>query len=405
MNGAAGFSPYLEVKSGELAGMSFPLTKQEILLGRGEDCDITLPDEMVSKTHARITIRPDAIIIDDLDSTNGTIVNGISIQSHILQEGDLVYLGSTEMVFHSGAAGPAGIAAPVEKTRRKVFTLPVLIGVIVAVTIIVVGLVITLFVLKGREEAKDTTPPEVEVVKPAPNSRVEMGFAPGASVDIEVAIDASDEVELNKVDLVVNGSKVTTFKSEDGSDFNYMYTVTQPDTYAIKAVAYDAAGNESSSDTVSVEVWQDLEKKSKMEAYVYQVDSLIQEFRRFRQLFNQYYSAAQSMAPGDPEWTAVIENFYIVKDNRENLLTLANGFPVTAEFQAAQINLTQMLSAAIQADTFAIDWAISNGMNESAKEGIHTYSAICQSHGHNFQVSYDQARAACLGLGPGVPPH
>ncbi len=405
MNFIPGSSPFLEVRGGALVGMSFPLVKQEVTIGRSEDNDITIPDSMVSHRHARITIRMEAVIIDDLDSTNGTIVNGNNIQSHILQEGDHILIGSTELAYHPGAFSDLGAASDEATSKKRFMTMPVLIGIIIAGLLLVAGLATTFFVLKGKEEAKDTTPPQVEIIRPAPSSRVEMGFAPGAAASIDIEVEASDEVELNKVDILINGEKVATFKSDEGPVFAHSYVVSRADTYAIKAVAYDAAGNETESSVASIEVWQDLEKKAQMEAYVAQVEPLIMEYRQYRQVFNQAYKRALSMSQFDPGWYEVAQTFLVVKENREKLLTQAGGFRPTSEFQAAQVSLSSMLSAAIQADTFAVQWAASGGTNTTAKGAIDTYSNTCQAHGASFSASYNQARAACLGMGPGTPPH
>lgn len=398
-------TPYMEVVEGELAGMSFPLTKQEITIGRGEENDIVIKDAMVSSRHACITIRKEAIIIDDLHSTNGTIVNGVNIQSHMLDEGDHILIGGTELVFHTGVPGAAASASMGPQGKKKALTMPVLIGIIIAGLAIVAGLVVTLFVLRGKEAAKDKTPPKVEILKPAPTSRVELGFTPGSVITIEIEVKASDETELNKVDLIVNGEKVTTMRAEEGPDFAYSYDVAEPGTYAVKAVAYDATGNEETSGIASVEVWQDLEKKSKMEAYVVQADSLIMEYRQYRQMFLQAYNAAQGMSPMDPGWYQVTQTFLQVKENREKLLMASNGFPVTLELQTAHIYLQEMLKNAIQADNYAIQWAANMGTDDMAKNMLNSYSSSCQASSISFKASYDQVRAAYLGLGPSTPAH
>ncbi|MCX7636139.1 MAG: FHA domain-containing protein, partial [Syntrophales bacterium] len=177
--------PFLEITSGPHAGRSFPLLEREITIGRGPENDIVIADDMVSLRHAKITLRPEAIIIDDLDSTNGTIINGIRVDSHILQTGDRILLGSTEMVFN---AGGAVYKTPAKKGERK--SLPVLLGVIASVTLVIFGLLVFLLVLKGQERLRDDVPPEVELLKPADMARYELSFAPGSKLDIEILIDA-----------------------------------------------------------------------------------------------------------------------------------------------------------------------------------------------------------------------
>ncbi len=65
-----------------------------VTLGRGPDNSITLDDDLVSRRHARIDCR-DGWRIEDLDSRNGTRVNGQPVTTSRLREGDLVVIGRT----------------------------------------------------------------------------------------------------------------------------------------------------------------------------------------------------------------------------------------------------------------------------------------------------------------------
>jgi SARP family transcriptional regulator, regulator of embCAB operon len=63
-------------------------------------CDLVLPDARISKTHAVITPTPDGFVISDLQSTNGTFVNGIQVVvPQVLDHLDRIRLGGTELVF------------------------------------------------------------------------------------------------------------------------------------------------------------------------------------------------------------------------------------------------------------------------------------------------------------------
>lgn len=64
-----------------------------ITLGRSKDNKITIEQELVSKHHARIFTYFQASYIEDLNSTNGTFLNGKKIGTHILHTGDEVLLG------------------------------------------------------------------------------------------------------------------------------------------------------------------------------------------------------------------------------------------------------------------------------------------------------------------------
>lgn len=63
-------------------------------------CDLVLPDARISKSHAVITPTPDGFVISDLQSTNGTFVNGIQVVvPQVLDHLDRIRLGGTELVF------------------------------------------------------------------------------------------------------------------------------------------------------------------------------------------------------------------------------------------------------------------------------------------------------------------
>ena len=70
----------------DLAGFG----KQTITFGRGEGCDIQLCSTYASRTHGQIHLQNGQCIIEDLDSSNGLILNGESIQKHIVQDGDTI---------------------------------------------------------------------------------------------------------------------------------------------------------------------------------------------------------------------------------------------------------------------------------------------------------------------------
>jgi hypothetical protein len=69
-------------------------------IGRSRECDIVLEDSGVSRRHAELRPRGSAWTIEDLGSTNGVRVNGLTVHgAHRLRSGDRVEMGSTEMLF------------------------------------------------------------------------------------------------------------------------------------------------------------------------------------------------------------------------------------------------------------------------------------------------------------------
>ena len=80
------------------ADLSTPLT-----IGREEDNGIQLNDERVSRFHLKIQEDAGRVILTDLESTNGTRVNGVPSQLRVLQIGDLISIGRCLLVYGSPA--------------------------------------------------------------------------------------------------------------------------------------------------------------------------------------------------------------------------------------------------------------------------------------------------------------
>lgn len=78
--------------------------RRPLSLGRGEENDIVVADPRVSRRHARILLDAGVPAIEDLDSSNGTFVNGAEIERQILAPGDVIVVGETELRLESGGA-------------------------------------------------------------------------------------------------------------------------------------------------------------------------------------------------------------------------------------------------------------------------------------------------------------
>ena len=76
-------------------GRRVPVGDDPVTIGRLADCEITVTDKNVSRRHAEIRRRRDAIVLVDLDSTNGTLVNGSPVKESPLVDGDEVAVGET----------------------------------------------------------------------------------------------------------------------------------------------------------------------------------------------------------------------------------------------------------------------------------------------------------------------
>ncbi len=75
----------------------FPLEKERILLGRRPDNDVQVDNLAVSGQHAAIITILNDSFLEDLDSTNGTYVNGKLVKKHALKNGDVIQIGKHEL--------------------------------------------------------------------------------------------------------------------------------------------------------------------------------------------------------------------------------------------------------------------------------------------------------------------
>jgi two-component system cell cycle response regulator len=96
------YIPTLTFLSGPSIGKEIPLLHREITLGRGDDCDIVIADPAVSRKHLQISCRKIVkksespkikVVLKDLNSKNGTLVNYSLINKTVLQSGDKIILG------------------------------------------------------------------------------------------------------------------------------------------------------------------------------------------------------------------------------------------------------------------------------------------------------------------------
>jgi hypothetical protein len=74
------------------------------IIGRGQDADLRLADTGVSRRHVEIHFDGQTATLRDLDSTNGTIVNGHQVQSWQLADGDVIRIGHSVLVYRQGPA-------------------------------------------------------------------------------------------------------------------------------------------------------------------------------------------------------------------------------------------------------------------------------------------------------------
>ncbi|MFC5369304.1 FhaA domain-containing protein [Arcanobacterium bovis] len=83
----------------EIGADRYVLTGAVTTIGRGSSCDITVDDSGVSRKHLEIRITPGGVIAKDLDTTNGSFVEGHRISAATLLDGNTITIGRTKIMF------------------------------------------------------------------------------------------------------------------------------------------------------------------------------------------------------------------------------------------------------------------------------------------------------------------
>jgi len=105
----------LRILDGTDRGRVYDNLSTPVTIGREEGNSIQLNDERVSRFHLKIQSDKEKVVLTDLQSTNGTKVNGEDIQLRILRHGDLINLGRSVLLFGS----PEQIALRMAELRRQ----------------------------------------------------------------------------------------------------------------------------------------------------------------------------------------------------------------------------------------------------------------------------------------------
>ena len=116
----------LVFRSGPYAGKSVSLpVGKTIVMGRNRDIDLPLPDLKLSRRHCQITFIDDQVTVKDLNSTNGTFLNGTRLtEETVLNPFDRLVVGDTEIEFHETEkaeefVAPAGSHDSATQTRQQ----------------------------------------------------------------------------------------------------------------------------------------------------------------------------------------------------------------------------------------------------------------------------------------------
>jgi len=107
-------SGYLSLSDGRMVPVSNGIT-----VGRVAGCDIVINDAKASRRHARFVVESGVVEIEDLGSSNGTLLNDKPVTRRLLRDGDQVQIGKTILTFREGAP-PGVVRAAGEGTKGVV---------------------------------------------------------------------------------------------------------------------------------------------------------------------------------------------------------------------------------------------------------------------------------------------
>ena len=97
--------PHLRLTSGNGPSEVFALSADRVVLGRSHDCDLILPDVLLSRRHAEVVRGPQGWLLRDLGSLNGTCVNGVRVERDVpLRDGDRIGMSDWTLVFRDASA-------------------------------------------------------------------------------------------------------------------------------------------------------------------------------------------------------------------------------------------------------------------------------------------------------------
>ncbi len=266
----------LVVHAGPLAGKGFPLTGNVLTFGRDDNNDIVLDDERVSRNHAKLIRHGNKIIIEDLNSTNGTLVNGQRIiGQHILQPVDIISLGSS--VFGvKGFSAPSTIGMTQVSPEREPYPPTpsprpssnpavsrharsqssglskaslLLISGLVALFLTILGIIAVIMVFWLQPSTANI--PTVTITAPTNNSQVQINSP------VTIQMIASDPNGIMRVELWVGNAKINEAVSPASGGqatltASFQWTPSAAGTYTLEAKAYNVQGSVNPPTIVTV---------------------------------------------------------------------------------------------------------------------------------------------------------
>jgi len=113
--------PRLVLLSEGFAGRTFDLKTETTTVGRVSDNAFEIPEASVSSHHAEIVVKGSDVLIRDLESTNGTFINGERITEAVLKPGQILRFGTIELKLDTGDAPVKSTPPPKAASKPKTF--------------------------------------------------------------------------------------------------------------------------------------------------------------------------------------------------------------------------------------------------------------------------------------------
>lgn len=109
---------FAEVMNGSREGEVFEITRPCVLIGSDPRCELHLPDPTVSRNHCQLRLCEGKILFTDLNSRNGTWLNGLAATSGVIKSGDRLQIGQTQLFLHLELKRPVAAADRSRKTQK-----------------------------------------------------------------------------------------------------------------------------------------------------------------------------------------------------------------------------------------------------------------------------------------------
>ena len=97
----------------------YPFEKDRITIGRDPECDISIDNVAVSRTHAAVSAAEGEFVLEDLQSGNGTFVDGEKIVTKVLADGDAFIIGKYTLLFETVSAADAVVQEATKKAGSE----------------------------------------------------------------------------------------------------------------------------------------------------------------------------------------------------------------------------------------------------------------------------------------------